>query len=60
MGSRRSLPRVGGQHAQYLETQLRAFSKRTRTNDNVVMQTIADRIGEDELRAVASFISGLR
>ncbi len=55
-----TLPRVGGQHAQYLETQLRAFSKRTRTNDNMVMQTIAAQIGDDELRAVASYISGLR
>jgi cytochrome c553 len=55
-----TLPRVGGQHAQYLENQLRAFGKRERTNDSMVMQTIAARIGEDELRAVASFISGLK
>lgn len=55
-----ALPRVGGQHAQYLESQLRAFSQRTRTNDNMVMQTIAARISDDELRAVASYISGLR
>jgi cytochrome c553 len=55
-----ALPRVGGQHAQYLETQLRAFAQRTRTNDNMVMQTIAARISDDELRAVASYISGLR
>lgn len=55
-----TLPRVGGQHAQYLETQLRAFSQRARTNDNMVMQTIAARISDDELRAVSSYISGLR
>jgi cytochrome c553 len=55
-----ALPRVGGQHVQYLETQLRAFSQRTRTNDNMVMQTIAARISDEELRAVASYISGLR
>jgi cytochrome c553 len=55
-----ALPRVGGQHAQYLETQLRSFAQRTRTNDNMVMQTIAARISEEELRAVASYISGLR
>jgi cytochrome c553 len=54
------LPRVGGQHQQYLETQLRAFSQRTRTNDNMVMQTIAAQITDDELRAVSSYISGLR
>jgi cytochrome c553 len=55
-----SLPRVGGQHAQYLEKQLRAFGKRERTNDNEVMQTIAARISDAELRAVSSYISGLR
>jgi cytochrome c553 len=55
-----ALPRVGGQHAQYLETQLRAFGKRERVNDNAVMQTIAARISDAELRAVASYISGLR
>ena len=55
-----TLPRVGGQHAQYLENQLRAFGKRERTNDSMVMQTIAVRIGEDELRAVSSYISGLK
>jgi len=54
------LPRIGGQHAQYLEKQLRAFSKRERTNDNEVMQTIASRISDAELRAVSSYISGLR
>jgi cytochrome c553 len=55
-----SLPRVGGQHAQYLENQLRAFSQRERINDNQVMQTIAARISDADLRAVASYISGLR
>lgn len=55
-----TLPRVGGQHAVYLENQLRAFSKRERTNDNAVMQTIAARISDAELRAVSSYISGLK
>jgi cytochrome c553 len=55
-----TLPRLGGQHVLYLETQLRAFSQRKRTNDNMVMQTIAARISDEELRAVSSYISGLR
>jgi cytochrome c553 len=54
------LPRLAGQHATYLENQLRAFSKRERTNDNAVMQTIAARIGDAELRAVSSYMSGLK
>lgn len=54
------LPRVGGQHAQYVENQLKAFSKRERTNDNAVMHTIASKLSELELKAVASYISGLQ
>ena len=50
---------LGGQHAQYVENQLRAFSKRERTNDNAVMHTIASKLSELELKAVASYISGL-
>lgn len=54
------LPRLGGQHAAYVENQLRAFSKRERTNDNAVMHTIASKLTELELKAVASYISGLQ
>lgn len=54
------LPRLGGQHAQYVENQLKAFSKRERTNDNAVMHTIASKLTELELKAVASYISGLQ
>ncbi len=54
-----SLPRLAGQHAKYLENQLRAFLRRERTNDNEVMQTIASRIGDAELKAVSSYMSGL-
>jgi cytochrome c553 len=55
-----SLPRLGGQHARYLESQLRAFGRRERTNDNAVMQSIAARIGDADLRAVSSSLSGLK
>jgi cytochrome c553 len=54
------LPRLGGQHAQYVENQLRAFSKRERTNDNAVMHTIASKLTELELKAVAAYVSGLK
>lgn len=54
------LPRLGGQHAAYVENQLKAFSKRERTNDNAVMHTIASKLTELELKAVASYISGLQ
>ncbi len=54
------LPRLGGQHAQYVENQLKAFSKRERTNDNAVMHTIASKLTELELKAVASYVSSLK
>ena len=54
------LPRLGGQHAAYVENQLKAFSKRERSNDNAVMHTIASKLTELELKAVASYISGLQ
>jgi len=53
-----TLPRLAGQHAQYIENQLKAFNKRERTNDNAVMHTIAAKLTELELKAVASYISG--
>jgi cytochrome c553 len=53
-----TLPRLAGQHAQYIENQLKAFNRRERTNDNAVMHTIAAKLTELELKAVASYISG--
>jgi cytochrome c553 len=55
-----ALPRLAGQHAQYIENQLRQFNKRERTNDNAVMHTIASKLTELEMKAVAAYISGLQ
>ena len=55
-----NLPRLAGQHAQYTERQLKAFDKRERTNDNAVMHGIAAKLTELEIKAVASYVSGLR
>ncbi len=57
-GSER-LPRLAGQVASYLETQLRRFGTRERTNDNAVMHSIALRMSEAEMRAVAEYLSSL-
>jgi len=54
-----NLPRLAGQHAQYVENQLRAFNRRERTNDNAVMHAIASKLTELETKAVAAYISGL-
>jgi cytochrome c553 len=54
-----SLPRLAGQVASYLATQLRNFGARVRTNDNAVMHTIAAKMTEAEMLAVAEYLSGL-
>lgn len=54
-----TLPRLAGQVAAYLETQLKQFGKRTRTNDNAIMQDIAAKMTEREIKAVAEFLSTL-
>ncbi len=55
-----TLPRLAGQHAQYTERQLKAFNQRERTNDNAVMHSVAVKLTELELKAVASYLSGLK
>lgn len=54
------LPRLAGQRANYTETQLKNFNKRLRTNDNEVMHSIASKLTELEMHAVAEYISSLR
>lgn len=53
------LPRLAGQHMRYLITQLQDFNQRERTNDNAVMHTIASKLTEFEIEAVARYLSGL-
>jgi len=54
-------PRLAGQHAEYTETQLKAFRSGERRNDaNKMMQPTAGRMSDPEIRAVADYIAGLR
>jgi len=54
-------PRLAGQHARYVKTQLRNFRSGDRANDGVkMMQVIARKMIDREMRAVAEFIFGLR
>lgn len=68
-------PRLGGQHVEYTTAQLKAFraagrgdhvdDSQKRTNDGVKkgepgpMQMIAAKLSDDDIEALASFISGL-
>lgn len=51
------LPRLAGQYASYIETQLKLFNQRDRTNDNAVMHSIASKMSPLEIAAVAEYIS---
>lgn len=54
-------PRMAGQHAKYVQTQLKNFRTGDRANDGgKMMQTIARKMTDQEMRAVAEYISGLR
>ena len=54
------LPRLAGQHPAYIETQLKEFNRRARTNDNSIMHSIASKLTELETKAVAVYIGGLQ
>ena len=54
-------PTLNGQNAAYTDLQLRAWRAGERTNDEAeVMRTIAARMNDAEIAAVASYVSGLR
>ncbi|TSE30932.1 cytochrome c4 [Tepidimonas taiwanensis] len=52
-----NLPRLAGQLSGYLFTQLKQFNQRQRTNDNVVMHAVAEKMTELEMAAVAEYLS---
>ncbi|WP_425387915.1 c-type cytochrome [Derxia gummosa] len=52
-------PRLAGQWAEYTEAQLVGFRQGTRLN-NAVMTTVASRLSDKEIKAVADFAAGLR
>lgn len=51
--------RIGGQHQDYTETQLNSFRSGAR-NNSPQMTTIAKRLSEEEIKAVADYIAGLK
>ncbi len=54
-------PAVGGRHAAYLAKQLQAFRSGERANDvGQVMQKIAQQMSDDQIKAVAEYITQLQ
>ena len=54
-------PHLGGQHADYIEKQLTNFREGERTNDGdtMVMRSIAAKLSNKDIKALASYIQGL-
>jgi cytochrome c553 len=52
-------PRIGGQHGDYVEAQMKSFRVGQRAN-SVQMQAIAARMSDKEIAAVSDYIAGLR
>lgn len=50
-------PSLSGQHAQYMEAQLKAF--RTGKRINMIMQTVANKMSDEEIKAVSDYVQGL-
>ncbi|HKO88203.1 MAG TPA: c-type cytochrome [Burkholderiales bacterium] len=54
-------PRLSGQFTEYTIAQLQAFRSGTRTNDmNKMMRSIAVKLSDEEMKAVAEYATGLR
>ncbi|HXH01796.1 MAG TPA: c-type cytochrome [Candidatus Competibacteraceae bacterium] len=54
-------PALAGQHAKYVELQLKAFRGGQRANDaGQMMRDIAAKMSDAEIEAVASYVQGLR
>jgi len=54
-------PALAGQHAEYVETQLKAFRAMERANDaGQMMRGVAAKMTDPEIKAVASYVQGLQ
>jgi cytochrome c553 len=54
-------PRLGGQFAEYVAAQLKAFKEGARQNDpNGMMRAVAARLTEQQIGALAQYVAGLR
>ena len=54
-------PRLAGQYAEYTELQLKNFRGEERSNDpERMMRTIAEKLSDKQIKALADYIAGLR
>lgn len=58
--SKAKFPKIASQHTQYLENQLKLFKSGKRVNDaGKMMQNIATKMTDADMKAVSEYISGL-
>ncbi len=54
-------PALSGQYAEYTELQLKNFRSEERSNDEQkMMRTIADKLSDKQIKALADYVAGLR
>lgn len=54
-------PRLAGQYSEYTELQLKNFRSEERSNDpGKMMRSIADKLSDKQIKALADYIAGLR
>ena len=59
MSGQNEIPRVAGQHPEYVIKQLKAFKARTRTNDAGSMTSVARTLSERDIEDLAHYIASL-
>ncbi len=53
-------PKISGQHAEYISTQLKAFRTKERKNDmNDMMRSIADKLSDQDIEILSKYLGGL-
>jgi cytochrome c553 len=53
------IPRVGGQHYEYIVKQLRDFRAKARTNDAGNMTSVTNNLTDDQIDALAQYVTNL-
>jgi len=53
------IPRVAGQHLEYVRKQLQDFKARRRTNDAGNMTSVAGTLSDDDIESLAQYIANL-
>jgi cytochrome c553 len=53
------IPRVAGQHYEYVVKQLRDFKNRTRTNDAGNMTSVARTLSDEDIEDLAQYLASL-